>query len=145
MNGSAVDEQQVWAAQRAMYDGFLAGDPDAVDAHLHPDATIWLTETLDLVRGTAGLDERRAQRPSGDGVPKARRLDIEDPVTTFWGEDTALTQHFLRVRYSGDAAPEELMRVSGAWRLIDERWVMVANHEEQVEGGTPRPDRTRAQ
>jgi ketosteroid isomerase-like protein len=124
------DERQVWAAVNAIYSGYLAGDRDAVDRHIAPDATIWDSASAPLIRGRAELNAVRDARPA-DG-PRPSRLDAVDPVIDVFG-DVALVRHLLVVTFSPESGePDQRIRNTSVWRKIDGRWLCVHNHEDVV-------------
>jgi hypothetical protein len=131
MNGTALDGDalQVWEAMNAVYRAFLAGDPVAADAHLHPDVTIWDSEHVPLVVGLGGLAALRASRPAAAGAgPRVEAIDARDPVVDVW-DDVALLRHTLVVRL-GAGHPDEVVRNTSVWRRVDGRWLAVHNHED---------------
>ena len=75
----------------------------------------------------------RDRRPAGDRAaaagPAVVGLDAADPVIDVWG-DVALARHWVTVRFAGDAAPPQDVRVTTVWRLVDGRWLAVHNHED---------------
>lgn len=123
------DQEQVWAAMTAIYDGFLAGTPATEDALMHPDVTIWDSAEPTMVRGLVGLQRLRASRPAGEQGPTVVALDATDPVIDVWG-DVALVRHLLRVRFADPAQPDEVIRNTSVWRRIEGRWLAVHNHED---------------
>jgi ketosteroid isomerase-like protein len=127
-----ADEAEVWARVRASYAGFLAGDPDAVDALLHPDVTIWDSAEYPLTRGLAELRDLRTRRPRDPGALTAVRLDATDPVIDVWG-DTALVRHILDVELSDGT--RETVRNTSVWRRTEGAWLAVHNHEDIAGGG----------
>jgi ketosteroid isomerase-like protein len=121
------DADQVWAAINAIYTGFLAGDRDAIDAHLSPEATIWDSEHAQLVRGKAELDALRDTRPANGPAPT--RLDASEPVIDVFG-DVALVRHVLVAGFAGRA--EQRIRNTSVWRRVHGRWLCIHNHEDVV-------------
>jgi ketosteroid isomerase-like protein len=137
MCGAGVnDEAEVWARVRAIYAGFLARDPDGVDALLHPDVTIWDSAQFPLTRGLGELADLRTRRPADPGAPTAVRLDARDPVIDVWG-DTALVRHVLIVELSDGM--QETVRNTSVWRRTAGAWLAVHNHED-IAGGGGRPN-----
>jgi ketosteroid isomerase-like protein len=128
-----TDEAGVWARVRAIYDGFLAGDADTVDALLHHDVTIWDSAEFPLLRGLGQLRDMRGRR--NPDAPAVTRLDATDPVIEVWG-DTALVRHVLVVELSDGS--RQLVRNTSVWRRTDGAWLAVHNHED-VAGGGSRP------
>lgn len=124
------DAAEVWAAINAVYAAFLAGDPVAADAHLHPDVTIWDSEHVPLVVGLDGLEALRAARPAAGEGPRVRAIEAGDPVVDVW-DDVALLRHTLVVRFHG-GHPDETVRNTSVWRRVGGRWLAVHNHEDVV-------------
>jgi ketosteroid isomerase-like protein len=120
-------EAEVWAAVNAMYAGFLAGDREAIDRNISPEATIWDSAHEPLVRGKHELDAVRDARPA-DG-PTPTKLDATEPVIDVFG-DVAVVRHVLRAQF-GDR-PTERIRNTSVWRRLDGRWLCVHNHEDVV-------------
>jgi len=122
------EARQVWEAVQAIYAGFLAGDREAIDRNLSPEATLWDSAHEPLVRGKAELDAMRDLRPAGGPRPTA--LDAVDPVIDVFG-DVALVRHVLLVRFAPESGePEQRIRNTSVWRLGDGRWLCVHNHED---------------
>jgi ketosteroid isomerase-like protein len=118
---------EVWAAVTAIYDGFLAGDREAIDRNIASDATIWDSTQERLVRGRSELNELRDARPV-DG-PRPTTLDPREPVVDVFG-DVALVRHVLVVGFDG--GPEQRIRNTSVWRRVAGRWLCVHNHEDVV-------------
>jgi ketosteroid isomerase-like protein len=124
------DEEHVWAAVNAIYAGFLAGDREAIDRHIAPDATIWDSASVPLIRGRAELDAVRDTRPPD--APRPSRLDAVEPVIDVF-EDVALVRHVLVVTFPPESGEEEQrIRNTSVWRKLDGRWLCVHNHEDVV-------------
>ena len=126
-----VDEERdaLWAAVTAIYDGYLAGDREAVDARISPDATLWDAFHTPLVRGRDELDALRRARPADDPTPT--ELVAHDPVIDVIGE-VGIVRHVLTVRYpAGADHAEQRIRNTGIWRRNpDGHWVCIHNHED---------------
>ena len=116
-----ADEAAVWAAVRAIYEAFLAGDRDAVDARIAPDATIWDAFHEPLLRGKAERDAR----PGGNPTPTALRAT--EPVIDVYG-DTAVVRHLLIADLPDGS--ELRVRNTGVWRRDRGRWLCVHNHDD---------------
>ena len=123
MDGAGAE---VWAAVQAIYAGFLAGDREAIDRNIAPDATVWDSTHEPLLRGKADLDAVRDARPA-DG-PRPLDLEAVDPVIDVWG-DVALVRHVLLVRLPSGT---ERIRNTSVWRRQGGRWLCVHNHEDVV-------------
>jgi ketosteroid isomerase-like protein len=122
------EEGRVWEAVQAIYAGFLAGDREAIDRNLSPDATIWDSAHEPLLRGKDELDAMRDRRPGGGASPTV--LDAVEPAIDVFG-DLALVRHVLLVRFPPESGePEQRIRNTSVWRLEDGRWLCVHNHED---------------
>lgn len=122
------ESQALWAAVNAIYDGFLAGDREAIDANISPEATIWDSAHEPLVRGKAQLDAVRDARPVGGASPA--ELVASDPVIDVFG-DVGLVRHVLVARFAPESGePEQRIRNTSVWRKVDGRWLCVHNHED---------------
>jgi hypothetical protein len=130
-----TDETEVWARVRAIYDGFLLGDTDSVDALLQREVTIWDSAEFPLTRGVGQLQDLRRQRSRVPGAPTVTQLDARDPVIDVWG-DTALVRHVLIVEMSDGT--RETVRNTSVWRRTEGGWLAVHNHED-IAGGGGRP------
>jgi ketosteroid isomerase-like protein len=128
------DEAEVWARVRAIYDGFLAADAEAVDALLHPDVTIWDAAEFPLARGLGQLRDIRGRRVDHPAAPGVLQIDAQDPVIDVWG-DTALVRHILVVELSDGT--RQTVRNTSVWRRAEshDAWLAVHNHEDVAGGG----------
>jgi len=125
-----AEQEAVWAAVKAIYAAFLAGDRKEIDANISPDATVWDSAHEPLVRGRDELDAVRDARTPGGPTPTD--LDALDPVIDVFG-DVALVRHVLVVRFAPDAGlDDERIRNTSVWRKTGERWLCVHNHEDAV-------------
>lgn len=125
------DRDEIWAAVLDMYAGFLTGDRARIDQHIADDATIWDSEEPGLAVGRAELDAIRARRPAGG--PQVADLQATDERIDVHG-DIGWVRHLLHVTFADDAAPPQLVRNTGVWRRTGERWQVVHNHEDVIEG-----------
>ena len=123
----AADSKSVWAAVNAIYDGFLAGDREAIDANIAPEATMWDAFHEELIRGKAELDAVRDARPADE--PRPTELRAEAPVIEVFG-DIAVVRHMLTVVTPG--SPEIRVRNTSVWRRTDGRWLCIHNHEDAL-------------
>ena len=130
-----TDKAEVWARVRAIYDGFLAGNTDGVDALLKHDVTIWDSAEFRLTRGLGQLRDMRRRRKRDLAAPTVVRLDARDPVIDVW-DDTALVRHVLIVELSDGT--RETVRNTSVWRRAEGAWLAVHNHED-IAGGEGRP------
>src|SRR3954453_10285743 len=112
-----AEATELWAAVNAIYDGFLAGDREAIDANISPDATIWDSAHAPLVRGREQLAVVRDARPSEGPSPIA--LDATDPVVDVFG-DVGVVRHVLVARFAPEGGePEPRLRTPPAWGNAD--------------------------
>ena len=121
------EEERVWAAVNAVYAGFLAGDRDAIDRNIDPDATLWDSAHEPLIRGKAELDAVRDARPQDGPTPAS--LDARDPVIDVLG-DVAIVRHVLVAGFPDGS--QERIRNTSVWRSADGRWLCMHNHEDVV-------------
>ncbi|HZP72351.1 MAG TPA: nuclear transport factor 2 family protein [Gaiellaceae bacterium] len=122
--------QAVWHSVNAIYAAYLAGDREAIDANISPDATIWDSSHEGLLRGKDQLDAVRDARPA-DG-PKPSNLEAVDPVIDVYG-NIAVVRHILLVTFPPEAnLPQERIRNTSVWRKTDGRWLCIHNHEDVV-------------
>jgi len=122
------EARQVWEAVQAIYAGFLAGDREAIDRNISPDATMWDSSHEPLLRGKADLDAVRDARPP-DGL-KPSSLDAIDPVIDVFG-DIGLVRHVLVASFPPESGKPELrIRNTSVWRKSGDRWLCLHNHED---------------
>ncbi|HZQ17038.1 MAG TPA: nuclear transport factor 2 family protein [Gaiellaceae bacterium] len=121
------EAERVWAAVNAVYEGFLAGDRDAIDRNLDPDATLWDSVHEPLIRGAKELDAVRDARPADGAAPTS--LDARDPVIDVLG-DVAVVRHLLVATFPDGS--EERIRNTSVWRAAGGRWLCIHNHEDLV-------------
>jgi ketosteroid isomerase-like protein len=106
---------------KAIYDAFLAGDRETIDARISPDATLWDAFHEPLLRYGDERPPAPAEHPAD--------LRPSDPVIDVFG-DVALVRHLLTVVY--EDRPEQRVRNTSVWRRVDGRWMCVHNHEDLV-------------
>jgi ketosteroid isomerase-like protein len=123
------DQEAVWQSMTRIYDLFLTGDSAAVDLLMHPDVTIWDSEEPVMASGLAELRAIRTRRPVDPGAPKVVAIEATNPVIDVWG-DIALVRHVMRVRFSPDDVPDQVVRNTSVWRRVDGNWLAVHNHED---------------
>jgi ketosteroid isomerase-like protein len=123
-----AESERLWAAVNAIYEGFLAGDREAIDRNISPDATMWDSSHEPLLRGKAELDAVRDARPP-DG-PTPSRLEAIDPVIDILG-DIGLVRHVLVASFPSESGKPELrIRNTSVWRKSGDRWLCLHNHED---------------
>ena len=115
-----ADEAAVWSAVQGIYAAFLAGDRDAIEARIAPDATVWDAFHETLLRGKAERDAR----PAG---PAPAALHATEPVLDLYG-DTAVVRHRLTAELPDGTQLH--VRNTGVWRRDGDRWLCVHNHED---------------
>jgi ketosteroid isomerase-like protein len=123
-----TEQNRLWAAVNAIYEGFLAGDRDAIDRNISPHATVWDSAHEPLLRGKAELDAVRDARPS-DG-PSPSSLEAIDPVIDVFG-DIGLVRHVLVASFPPESGtPSMRIRNTSVWRKSGDRWLCLHNHED---------------
>ncbi len=123
-------EDAVFLAMQEIYAQTLAGNVGAVAELMHPEVTLWDSEIDALAIGVPHLLELRERATPGSAPePELLALDASDPVVSIWG-DTALMRHRLTVRFADAEATDIRIRNTSAWRRVEDRWLMVHNHED---------------
>jgi ketosteroid isomerase-like protein len=123
-----AEQERLWAAVNAIYEGFLAGDREAIDRNISPDATMWDSSHEPLLRGKAELDAVRDARPPDDTSPST--LEAIDPVIDLFG-DIGLVRHVLVASFPPETGKAELrIRNTSVWRRSGDRWLCLHNHED---------------
>lgn len=130
-------EREVEAAIREMFRHFVEHRPDAVEAALHVDCTVWDVFVPDLIQGR----ENRVRYHAADQAQSQARgpltLTVERMVTSIWG-DLALARYYVRFVYLPPNAVEGLVRITSVLRRQpDGRWLIVHHHEGMVPAGVP--------
>jgi ketosteroid isomerase-like protein len=126
--GMHTDQERLWAAVNAVYEGFLAGDREAIDRNISPDATMWDSSHEPLLRGKAELDAVRDARPADGPTPAS--LEAIDPVIDVFG-DIGVVRHVLVASFPpASGQPELRIRNTSVWRRSGERWLCLHNHED---------------
>jgi len=123
-----AESERLWAAVNAIYEGFLAGDREAIDRNISPDATMWDSSHEPLLRGKAALDAVRDARPPGGPAPSS--LDATEPVIDVF-RDIGIVRHVLVASFSPESGtPTMRIRNTSVWRKNGDRWLCVHNHED---------------
>lgn len=123
-----TEQERLWAAVNAIYEGFLAGDREAIDRNIFPDATMWDSSHEPLLRGKAELDAVRDARRPDDASPSS--LQAIDPVIDVFG-DIGLVRHVLVASFPPESGEPELrIRNTSVWRRSGDRWLCLHNHED---------------
>jgi ketosteroid isomerase-like protein len=123
------DQEAVWASMTRIYELFMAGDSASVDTLMHPDVTIWDSDEPAMATGLTELRAIRARRPVDPDAPKVVAIEATDPVIEVWG-DIALVRHVMRVRFSPEDVPDQVVRNTSVWRRVDGTWLAAHNHED---------------
>jgi len=124
------EETAVWERVKAIYAGFLAGDRDAIDRNIAPDATMWDSVHEPLIRGKDELDVIRDARSANGPAPAS--LEAVDPVIDVLG-DVAVVRHVLVATFPPDARQTEIrIRNTSVWRRHEDAWLCVHNHEDVI-------------
>jgi ketosteroid isomerase-like protein len=123
-----TEREQLLAAVNAIYEGFLAGDREAIDRNISPDATMWDSSHEPLLRGKAELDAVRDARPPDGAKPSS--LEAIDPVIDVFG-NIGLVRHVLVASFPPESGkPEVRIRNTSVWRKTGDRWLCLHNHED---------------
>ncbi len=131
-----ADRLEIVRIIHSIFDGFMNGDIDAMNASMSPDGTVWDVFQPKLYRG--GKDRREFQE--GDIAQSAKRgsltIDIEEPVIDVW-ENTALARYYLTYEYQPPNAAAGHVRNTDVFRRIDGKWWRMHHHEGTVPTGIP--------
>jgi ketosteroid isomerase-like protein len=123
-----TERERLWAAVNSIYEGFLAGDREAIDRNISPNATVWDSSHESLLRGRAELDAVRDARTPDDAIPSS--LEAIDPVIDVFG-DIGLVRHVLVASFPPESGKPELrIRNTSVWRKSGDRWLCLHNHED---------------
>ena len=125
------DADAVWAVVLDMYDAFLAGDRERLEANLDPQCTLRDPATPTLLSKQELQRIRRSSPPSDEPRPTAL---VADPLRVAMFGDTAVEAHQLRAEFAEPVAAQHF-RCSSTLRLVDGRWLIVHHHEEQRGSG----------
>ncbi|WP_213814299.1 nuclear transport factor 2 family protein [Glaciihabitans sp. dw_435] len=110
------------------------GNRPGFDAHLHADVTVWESADPRLLRGLGQLDELRGPAPAPDAARHKGPAPFVAPtevVVDVW-DDTAVARYVLVVDYADDPEAREHVRVTDVLRLIDEQWIIVHHHAQDL-------------
>lgn len=158
------EEGRVWAVLTDLYEAYLAGDRDRLEAHLAPGATIWdstipvLRTKEDIQAGRVGAapsedashgdpDPEPDPDPESDpgrtaDYPAPVGLEATMPVVGLLGDDAAWETHLLAARFDDPSLDEVLRCTSVLRRDGGGTWRVVHHHEELLTGpGRPAPVR----
>ncbi|MFF2522654.1 DUF4440 domain-containing protein [Streptomyces liangshanensis] len=132
--GAPPDLAAVWSVITEMYEGYTAGDRARIDSYLDPEATIWDSDTSELLLGKEELDRVREARPTSGGGPAESGLTAYGQVIDIFG-DLAVARYWLRVDFH--TAPSVLARNTAVLQRArsDGPWLIVHLHEDI--DGTP--------
>lgn len=132
---------RVWGVLTDLYEAFLAGDRERLEAHLDEGCTMW-DSTIPLLRSKADL---RAGRGGGDNdpaYPSPVGLEATEPVVGLLADDAAWETHVLTARFTDPSLDEVLRCTSVLRRDGGGTWRVVHHHEELLTGpGRPAPSR----
>jgi len=129
-------EAEVAAVIADIFRSFEDHRPEGIEAHMHPDVTVWDVFTPELIQGT---DERQKFHKNDQAQMQARgplTLTIEDPVVDAWGS-TAIARYYLEFNYQQPNAAQGRVRITNVLRNIGGRWLIVHHHEGLVPTGIP--------
>ena len=125
------ETEAVWATVASVYKAHRAGSRAAVDAFMHPDATIWDSDAPQLLHGKADLDRVRNTRPVTSADQAETVLTPHDQVIDVFG-DLALARYWLRVELPSKTV--HLVRntalLARAHDNETDRWLFIHLHED---------------
>lgn len=135
MDNEAI-KKEVSAVIAGIFRAFEEHRPEGIEAHMHPDVTVWDVFTPQLIQGTA----ERAKFHSDDQAQMQARgplsLKIEEPVVNAW-DNSAIARYYLEFNYQPPNPANGRVRITNVLRKIDGRWLIVHHHEGLVPTGIP--------
>lgn len=135
MSDDAV-KAEVAAVIKDIFESFEEHRPDGIEAHMHPDVTVWDVFTPQLIQGTAERQKFHADDQAQMQARGALTLTIEDPIVDAWN-DTAIARYYLEYDYQPPNPAHGRVRITSVFRKVDERWLIVHHHEGLVPTGIP--------
>jgi RimJ/RimL family protein N-acetyltransferase/ketosteroid isomerase-like protein len=129
----AADEEHaaVWATVAGVYEAHRGGSRAAVDASMHPDATMWDSDAPQLLHGRADLDRVRDTRPATSAEQAETVLTPYGQVIDVFG-DLALARYWLRVELPSRGV--QLVRNTAVLARTcggeTDRWLFIHLHED---------------
>lgn len=132
---------RVWGVLTDLYDAFLAGDRERLEAHLDEGCTMW-DSTIPALRTKADLQAGRGGGDNDPGYPSPVGLEAAEPVVGLLADDAAWETHVLTARFPDSSLDEVLRCTSVLRRDGGGTWRVVHHHEELLTGpGRPAPSR----
>ncbi len=135
-NGSETEAEKISGIIRGIFTAFEDHDPDGIEGHMHPDATVWDVFTPDLIRGRKERDAFHAEDQKQMQARGPLSLSLEDPDVDVW-ENTAIAKYYLSYTYQPPNAAEGRVRITDVFRRMDGKWRIVHHHEGAVPTGIP--------
>lgn len=120
-----IDEANIIAAIRDMYDAFIADDRERFDSHLHSDTTTW-ESALPTMYTRAELDAYRDRRGANGARPVVHEMQVDPRRVDVWG-DTAIFAYVLRI-VAADEKYVGVARITDVLRRGDDQWRIVHHH-----------------
>ena len=128
--------QEITAIIKGIFTAFEDHDPDGIEGHMHPDATVWDVFTPHLIRGTEEREKFHADDQKQMQARGPLTLSIDEPVVDTWA-DTAIARYYLSYKYEPPNAAEGQVRITDVFRKINGKWMIVHHHEGAVPTGIP--------
>lgn len=135
MSDDAV-KAEVAAVIKDIFESFEEHRPDGIEAHMHPDVTVWDVFTPQLIQGTAERQKFHADDQAQMQARGALTLTIEDPIVDAWN-DTAIARYYLEYDYQPPNPAHGRVRITSVFRKVGEHWLIVHHHEGLVPTGIP--------
>ena len=130
--------QEITAIIKGIFTAFEDHDPDGIEGHMHPDATVWDVFTPHLIRGTAEREKFHAddQEQMQARGPLTLTLTLDDSDVETW-DGTAIVRYYLGYNYEPPNATEGQVRITDVFRKMNGKWMIVHHHEGAVPTGIP--------
>ncbi|MEQ8733939.1 MAG: nuclear transport factor 2 family protein [Rhodospirillaceae bacterium] len=135
-NDSETEAEKISGIIRSIFTAFEDHDPDGIEGHMHPDATVWDVFTPHLIRGRKERDAFHAEDQKQMQARGPLSLSLEAPEVSVW-ENTAIAMYYLHYAYQPPNAAEGRVRITDVFRRIENKWLIVHHHEGTVPSGIP--------
>jgi ketosteroid isomerase-like protein len=132
-NGAAAE---IAAIITGIFDSFAEHNPEGIDNHMHPDATVWDVFTPQLIRGTEERDKFHAEDQKQMQARGPLTMNVEEPEIDAW-DDTAIARYYLDYSYEPPNPASGRVRITDVFRKVDGNWLVVHHHEGTVPAGIP--------
>ncbi len=128
--------QEIAGIIKGIFAAFEDHEPGGIEAHMHPDATVWDVFTPHLIRGTEEREKFHADDQKQMQARGPLTLSIDELEVDTW-EDTTIACYYLSYKYEPPNAAEGQVRITDVFRKMNGKWMIVHHHEGAVPTGIP--------